>query len=123
MEVSALGLGAIVAALATTQFADITGMLAAGTLAVMGLLVLPTKRRRAKKELTTKIGDLRDKLMKSLSRQFKQELDHSTHRIRDAVAPYTRFVRAERERLDEIHNELTDSRDALLVLQGELEQL
>lgn len=123
MEVSALGLGAIVAALATTQFADITGMLAAGTLAVMGLLVLPTKRRRAKKELTSKIADLRENLMKSLTRQFRQELDHSMHRIRDAVAPYTRFVRAERERLDQIHDELTSSRDALMVLQGDLEQL
>ena len=123
MEVSALGLGAIVAALATTQFADITGMLAAGTLAVMGLLVLPTKRRRAKRELTAKIGDLRDKLMRSLTRQFQQELERSVHRIRDAVAPYTRFVRAERERLDEIHRVLTDSRDALVVLQGELDQI
>ena len=123
MEVSALGLGAIVAALATTQFADITGMLAAGTLAVMGLLVLPTKRRRAKRELTSKIGDLRDQLMRSLNRQFEQELERSVHRIRDAVAPYTRFVRAERERLDEIHNDLTDSRDALVVLQGELDQI
>jgi len=123
MEVSALGLGAIVTALATTQLADITGLLAAGTLAVLGLLVLPTKRRKAKRELTAKIQVLRQRLMKSLTEQFEQELEHSVHRIRDAVAPYTRFVRAERQRLEEIHNQLTTSRDALITLQGELDQL
>ncbi len=123
MEVSALGLGAIVAALATTQFADITGMLAAGTLAVMGLLVLPTKRRRAKRELTSKIGQLRQQLMQSLSSQFQKELERSVHRIREAIAPYTRFVRAERERLNEIHDDLARSRDTLTVLQSDLEQI
>jgi len=123
MEVSALGLGAIVTALATTQLADITGLLAAGTLAVLGLLVLPTKRRKAKRELTAKIQDLRQRLMKSLTEQFEQELERSIHRIRDAIAPYTRFVRAERQRLEEIHGELTTSRDALVTLLGELDQL
>ena len=123
MEVSALGLGAIVTALATTQLADITGLLAAGTLAILGLLVLPTKRRRAKRELTHKIQDLRQKLMSSLTEQFEQELERSVHRIRDAVAPYTRFVRAERQRLEETHNELTSSRDALVTLQSEINLL
>jgi len=123
MEVSALGLGAIVTALATTQLADITGLLAAGTLAVLGLLVLPTKRRKAKRELTAKIQDLRQRLIQSLTEQFEQELERSVHRIRDAVAPYTRFVRAERQRLEEVHDELTTSRDALVTLQGELDQI
>ena len=123
MEVSALGLGAIVTALATTQLADITGLLAAGTLAVLGLLVLPTKRRKAKAELTAKIQSLRQKLVRSLTKQFKQELESSVHRIRDAVAPYTRFVRAEQQRLEEIHSDLTTSRDTLVTLLGKLEQL
>jgi small GTP-binding protein len=123
MEVSALGLGAIVTALATTQLVDITGLLAAGTLAVLGLLVLPTKRRKAKRELTAKIQVLRQRLMRSLNKQFERELERSVHRIRDAVAPYTRFVRAERQRLEEIHSELTTSRDVLVTLQGELDEL
>jgi len=123
MEVSALGLGAIVTALATTQLADITGLLAAGTLAILGLLVLPTKRRKAKRELTAKIQVLRQQLMKSLTEQFEHELERSVHRIREALTPYTRFVRAERQRLEEIHSELTTSRDALVTLQGELDQL
>jgi hypothetical protein len=123
MEVSALGLGAIVTAMATTQLADITGLLAAGTLAVLGLLVLPTKRRRAKRELADKIQDLRDRLMRTLTGQFDRELARSVHRIRDAVSPYTRFVRAERQRLETIHRDLTDAQDALIALQGELDEL
>ena len=123
MEVSALGLGAIVTALATTQLADITGILAASTLAILGLLVLPAKRKRAKRELTAKTQDLRQKLMTSLTNQFTQELEHSVQRIRESVAPYTRFVRAERQRLEELHSELTSSRDALVTLQGELEHV
>jgi small GTP-binding protein len=123
MEVSALGLGAIVTAMATTQLADITGLLAAGTLAVLGLLVLPTKRRRAKRELADKIQDLRDRLMRTLTGQFDQELARSVHRIRDAVSPYTRFVRAERQRLETIHRDLTAAQDALIALHGELDEL
>ncbi len=123
MEVSALGLGAIVTTMATTQLADVTGILAAGTLAVLGLLVLPTKKRKAKRELTAKIQDLRQKLMTSLTEQFEQELERSVHRIRDAIAPYSRFVRAEKERLEEIHGHLTGCRDTLVTLQGELERL
>ncbi len=123
MEVSALGLGAVVTALATTQLADITGLLAAGTLAILGLLVLPAKKRKAKRELTAKIEDLRRKLMRVLTRQFQQELERSIERIRESVAPYTRFVRAERERLKEIRSDLTSSQDALVALHGEIETL
>lgn len=123
IEVSALGLGAVVSAMATTQLADFTGLLAAGTLALLGFLVLPTKKRRAKKELTHKIKDLRDRLMRSLTAQFDRELERSVHRIRDAVAPYTRFVRAERERLEEARRELAASRGEISALQSELEEL
>ena len=55
VEVGAVGLGAAVTALATTQFADITGLLAAGTLAALGLFILPSRREKAKKDLSEKI--------------------------------------------------------------------
>jgi hypothetical protein len=37
--------------------------------------------------------------MEALTAQFDHELTHSLARIREAVSPYTRFVRSERERL------------------------
>lgn len=123
LEVGALGLGAIVTLLATTQVVDVTGILAAGSLAVIGLLVLPAKRRRAKKELTRKIVLLREELMAALTREFDREVERSVHRIDEAIAPYTRFVRAERTQLDENRASLTRDRDALLALKGRVEEL
>ena len=79
--------------------------------------------RSAQRELADKIQDLRDRLMRTLTGQFDQELARSVHRIRDAVSPYTRFVRAERQRLETIHRDLTDAQDALIALQGELDEL
>jgi small GTP-binding protein len=123
IEVGALGLGAIVTMLATTQVADFTGILAAGTLALLGFLVLPARRRRAKKELSGKILDLRQRLMDSLTDQFDREVDHSIHRIEEAIAPYTRFVRAERDRLEEMHRDLEQSRQAISALKTQIEEL
>jgi hypothetical protein len=98
LQVGALGLGTIVTMLATTAMGDITGLLAAGALSVIGLLVLPAQRGTAKNELRTKVEVMRRRLMEALTAQFDHELTHSLARIREAVSPYTRFVRSERER-------------------------
>jgi hypothetical protein len=109
MEVGALGLGTLFTLLATSQVADVTGMLAAGTLAVLGLFVLPVKRRRAKRELSNKILALREQLMGALTEQFDREVERSGQRIQEAVSPYTRFVRAERQRITEMQETLEES--------------
>ncbi|NHZ72945.1 MAG: GTP-binding protein [Nitrospirae bacterium] len=123
IEVSALGLGAIITLMATTQLADVTGLMAAGTLALLGLFVLPARRRRAKKELSNKILRLREKLMSSLTEQFEREIERSRHRIEEAIAPYTRFVKAERQKLEELTAELGTAKDSLASLQDEVEKL
>ena len=123
IEVSALGLGAIITLMATTQLADVTGLMAAGTLALLGLFVLPARRKRAKKELSKKILVLREKLMSSLTEQFDREVERARHRIEEAIGPYTRFVRAEREKLEELHSALGESKDSLAGLQVEIEKL
>jgi len=110
LEVGAVGLGALVAAIATTTAADVTGILAASALSIVGLLVLPAKRRKAKTELNLKVGEVREKLMTSLRKQFETETKASILRIQDAVAPYTRFVRAERDRLETARSALESSR-------------
>jgi len=99
LQVGALGLGAAVAVLATTTLADVTGLVAAGTLSVVGLLLLPARRRRARRELKQKVAALRERLMSTLTAAFGNELDRSLHGLREAVGPYTRFVRAERDRI------------------------
>ena len=123
IEVSALGLGAIITLMATTQVADVTGLMAAGTLALLGLFVLPARRKQAKKELLDKILELRDRLMRSLTGQFDREIERSRHRIEEAIAPYTRFVKSERQKLDELNAELAASKAAIAGLESAIEKL
>jgi small GTP-binding protein len=92
---SALGLGAIVTVVATTAAADISGILAAGVLGALGLLVLPVKRRQARAELEEKVGNLRHRLASALRGEFEAARDRSAQRLADGIAPYSRFVRSE----------------------------
>jgi small GTP-binding protein len=120
-EVGAIGLGAAVTALATTTFADVTGILAAGALAIVGLFVIPMRRAHAKTTMRARIEAMRRQLMDSLSGQFEREVDRSVARVHDAVTPYTRFVRAERQRLDEVRGELAGIGEQLAGLQRRIE--
>lgn len=121
IEVGAIGLGALVAALATTTLVDVTGILAASFVAVMGLFVIPARRAKAKGELAQKISELRARLMGALTEQFDQESQRSLLRIREAVAPYTRFVRAERERLQGMSEQVGEVSARLSALRRRLE--
>ena len=106
LQVSALGLGTIVAALASTTAADVTGILAASMLSLIGLFLLPARREKARRELAAKVSAVREKLMTSLTASFESERDRAAARVREAVSPYAAFVRRERERLDEARAEL-----------------
>jgi len=105
-EAGAVGLGAIVTAVATSAAADITGILAASMIAVVGLFVIPNKRRTAKKDLSDKVASVRRKLMKALTDQFDRETQRSVERIRDALSPYTGFVKGETERFQALRQDL-----------------
>lgn len=99
LEVGAVGLGAAVAMAATSTAADITGLTAAGLMAALGLFVLPHRRRRAKADFRSKIAALREELVRALTRHFEGEAAHRRQRLDETIAPYTRFVRSESERL------------------------
>ncbi|HKI86524.1 MAG TPA: dynamin family protein, partial [Thermoanaerobaculia bacterium] len=123
IEVGAIGLGTMITAIASTQVADMTGILAASTIAVLGLFVLPARRRAAKRELERKVAVLRERLMVSLTETFDREVDKSQHRIEEAIAPYSRFVRGERERLADAAKDLGALSDRLERLRAEVESL
>jgi small GTP-binding protein len=107
-EVGALGLGALLVTLFHTALLDFTGVLLAGVVAVGGLYLLPAKRRQLKREFQAKIGALREQLVQNLTRQFNGEMEQSELRIREAIVPYTRFVKAQREQLDTTRQQLVD---------------
>jgi small GTP-binding protein len=102
LEAGAVGLGAAVALTAL----DATGLLAASALAALGLVILPHRRRRADEQLRQRVGEVRARLTGALTRELGREIEKSTADLRDAVAPYTRFVRAERQRLGELREAL-----------------
>lgn len=106
VEIGAVGLGGVLLAVLTTAAADVTGILASLAVAGMGLYIVPNKRRQAKKDFHQKISDLRDQLTRSVTRQVNSELEASSARIREAIGPYTRFVRAQREQLSGLSEEL-----------------
>jgi small GTP-binding protein len=116
VEVGALGLGAAAVAVATTAAADITGITAALVIAGFGLFILPNRRRKARAEFREKTEALRERLGEVVRRQFETELNRSVERMREAISPYTRFVRTE-------HARMTEARSDLAEITGETEAL
>lgn len=123
IEVGAIGLGALIATLATTAAVDVTGILIASLIAALGFFIIPSKRRMAKAEMAKKVADLRDNLSKSLRTQFDREISHSVQNINTAISPYTRFVRAEREKLSGIQKRLQDIENTLNQLKTRIDNL
>ena len=122
VSAGAVGFGALVVAIATTAAADATGLIMASLVGTLGFFIIPAKRRRAKEELRIKIGALRDKLSSSLREQFGMEILKSGDRIRESVAPYSRFVRAEGENLQAVQSEIGEATAALAALRSRIEK-
>ena len=122
-ELGAIGLGALVTALATTAAMDITGIVAASAVAALGLLIIPARKRAAKNEMVERVAALRLQLTDALTTQFEKELNRSLQRINEAIAPYTRFVRAEQRKLEEMHTQLTEAQRTQGRLRAEIEAI
>jgi len=118
LEVGAVGLGALVTALVLSSALDITGILAAGTLAILGFFVIPYKRKQAKDNFKEKMTSLRTNLLNTLTSQFKNESQGAVTRLKDGVMPYVRYVRSERERIEKGEAVLTRLRQRLSSLRA-----
>jgi small GTP-binding protein len=123
LEAGAVGLGALIAALTTTVAVDVTGILLAGALAVLGLFVIPARRKQARKDMSVKVAALREQLVATLTETFESEIEAGLTRIGEAINPYSRFVRAERSKVDEARSGLSEIKTRLLDLQGQVERL
>jgi GTP-binding protein EngB required for normal cell division len=116
-----VGLGMAVALWAHLWWMDATGIVTGLAAATLGLLVLPMRRRKAKHQLEERLADLRRQLMDSLSQQFSREMRRANQRIDDTIAPFSRFVRAEKERLERQDSQLTDLESRILGLKSQVE--
>jgi len=116
LEVGAVGLGTLLTIALSSTAADLTGILAASLLAALGLFIIPAKRRKAKADLRAKIKDMKGRLLATMTTQFEREMERSLRRLEEAIAPYTRFVRAEQERLGQVEGRLKNTLEALKIL-------
>ena len=72
----------------------------------------PHAAQQARRELAAKVAALREKLVAALTQSFDRERERSAGRVRAAVVPYERFVKAERERLEQARSGLARARRA-----------
>ena len=118
LEVGAVGLGALVTAAVLSSSLDITGILAAGTLAIVGLFIIPYKRKQAKDSFKEKMTSLRTNLLDTLTTQFTRETQNAVVRLKEGVTPYIRYVHTERERIEKSETTLAKLRQRLSVLRA-----
>lgn len=121
IEVSAIGLGLILKALLVSATADATGLLAAGVLGILGLAIIPWRRGMAKREMRNKMEELRHQLHKVLNENFQHEMDRSVGRLREAIAPYRRFVQSEEKRLQQLQIGISEVQQRLKKLEITIE--
>jgi len=122
-EAGAVGLGALVATTVTVAALDVTGILLAGVVAVLGLFIIPYKRQQAKNKFQEKIQDLRARLGNVLRAQFSAEADRTVTRMKEGVAPYVRFVKGEKERLADKEAKLIAARQGLQTMQENVDRV
>lgn len=117
----AVSIGALTLALASAALVDVTGLLAASVVAGLGLFIIPNRKRRAQEELRQRLDNLRTQLVGAMTDQFRRENDRTIQRVHDAMAPYSRFVRAELERVQGMRDQLRASMESLRQLRGAIE--
>lgn len=121
--VGAAGIGILVATVITARALDITGIVSAGTLAILGIFVIPFKRKQAKDKFIEKMSEIRESLRESLSKTFKGEFSQSVARLRENISPYTAYVRSESEQALEDQTTLAEIKEKLDFISKEIESV
>lgn len=123
VEAGAVSMGVLLVSILNTTLLDFTGILAAGSLAMIGLLILPAKKRKAKKNLADKLAGLKQRLIEDMTIEFDSQLNSNLQKMREAIEPYTRFVRSEQQKLSAIQSDLNTAGGELLGIIAEVEKI
>jgi hypothetical protein len=116
-------LGGVLIAVLGGLAADFTGILIGAAAVGLGAFILPRKRAQAKEELRKRVEETRSRLHEVLKREYDLETERAAGRLRDATAPYTRFIRAETERLERAEAEAGTLQSRTLELRSQVETL
>jgi GTP-binding protein EngB required for normal cell division len=87
VEALVVGAGAVLTAAFTSLTIDVTGTIGGTLLVVAGLFLLPHRRARLKRELTTKVETLRTELAETIDRCFRDEVRRYAGQLRDVFRP------------------------------------
>ena len=91
--VAAAGVGAAAVVLIAATAFDVTGgLVAAGALATLGLVVLPRQRRKAVQEFSERVEALRGEMRGALARELGTEADEALAKVQALVAPVEALV-------------------------------
>jgi small GTP-binding protein len=99
------------------------GLAVAAALVLVGLLLLPLRRRIARASLARQTAELSQSFLPTLTRRFDRELEAGRARVLEGISPYSRFVRSELERLRGQALEIEALRGPLEELMGQIETM
>ncbi len=119
-EVGAVGLGALVASTLFSAAMDVTGIVAASALAILGFFVIPYKRKQAIEGFKEKMNELRSNLMHTLELTFGREADLALSRLEAKIAPYMQGVRADQEKIARDAQVLAELKQTLEEMQDQM---
>jgi len=103
-----VGIGAVLTAAFTSLTIDVTGTIAGTLLVIAGLFLLPQRRARLKRELSTKIETLHVELADTIERSFRGEVRRYAGQLRDAFRPERDAAAARAESLTEADGRLAE---------------
>lgn len=121
IEVSAIGIGAALTAIATTVATDLLGIVAAFWVGIAGFLVLPHYKKKAQKEFDEKIGEIDTKLVDALRTEFVHEVNSQVEEMNNASRPFARFVETSIGKSQEQLEKLVEIRGQIKQYQNDLE--
>ena len=104
------GVAALTAVLASLSLIDFTGVIAAGTMGALGLVVLPWRKSQARGEFEERVTALRTQLDLVIENNFERELVGVKEMINSSVGPYRAFVSIETERNAKLQKQLLELR-------------
>jgi hypothetical protein len=73
--------------------------------------------------MRAKVAALRGQLARSLRAHFVKEIDRSLQHINETTAPYTRFVRAEGDKMQQMQQTLEEIKQRSVQLRARIENL
>lgn len=101
VEALVVGVGAVLTAALTSLTLDVTGAIGGTILVITGLFLLPHRKGRLKRELTTKVETLKEELSQAVERSFLREVERYAQRLREIFTPERDASRARSASLEE----------------------